>query len=177
MKWTNRDVGNAAYYITGTLTEWLPLLSIPEVRQRVCDDIQVALESCSGTLFAFVVMPTHIHLLVHLQEVGLLHKFNKLWRGRSGRHIPTIMERLGNTEALRVLARHANGGCRYASWKEQTRDLAISTMPKLLAKIDYIHANPVRRGLVAHPSDWPYSSYRYYEGGEAVCLPVTLFEL
>jgi hypothetical protein len=49
MKWRNIDVGNAAYYITGTITEWLPLLSIAEVRQRVCDDIRVARELCNGS--------------------------------------------------------------------------------------------------------------------------------
>ena len=172
MKWTNRDVGNAAYYITGTITEWLPLLNIPEIRQRVCDDIKVALAACGGSLLAFVIMPTHVHLLVHLPDEGLLHKFNKLWRGRSGRHIPMILERLGKVEALRILSAHANGGCR----KEQTRDMAMSGMPKLLAKIEYIHANPVRRKLVTHPGDWPHSSYGYYERSEEVCMPVTLFE-
>ncbi len=176
MKWTNRDVGNAAYYITGTITEWLPLLEIAEVRQRVCDDIKVALDGSGGALLAYVVMPTHVHLLVHLLDEGLLHKFNKLWRGRSGRHIPMILERLGKGDALRVLAAHANGGCRYASWKEQTRDLALSTMQKVLAKIDYIHANPVRKNLVTHPGQWLHSSFRYYENGEEGCLPVTPFE-
>ena len=29
-------------------------------------------------------------------------------------------------------------------------------------KIDYIHNNPVVRGLVAHPGDWPWSSWRFY---------------
>jgi len=176
MKWRNIDIGNGCYYITGTITEWLPLLSIAEVRQRVCDDVKVALDACGGSLLAFVIMPTHVHLLVHLPGEGLLHKFNKLWRGRSGRHIPMILERLGNTDALGILAAHANGGCRYASWKEQTRDLAISGMRKLLAKVEYIHANPVRRKLVAHPGDWPHSSYGYYERGDEVCLPVTPFE-
>ncbi len=77
MKWANRDIGNAAYYITGTITEWLLLLEIAEVRQRVSDDIRVALESCEGALIAFVAMPTHVHPLVHLSNVGLVHKFNK----------------------------------------------------------------------------------------------------
>ena len=176
MKWTNRDIGNAAYYITGTITEWLPLLNVPEVRERVCDDIRTALDASDGALLAFVIMPNHVHLLVHLPEVGLLHKFNKQWRGRSGRHIPAILERLGQTKSLSILAAHANGGCRYASWKEQTRDLAVSGMPKLLEKITYIHANPVKRGLVTHPADWPYSSYRFYESNATVCLPVTPFE-
>jgi len=62
MKWRNIDVGNAAYYITGTVTEWLPLLSIADVRQRVCDDIEFALDVFGGKLLAFVIMPTHVQL-------------------------------------------------------------------------------------------------------------------
>ena len=30
--------------------------------------------------------------------------------------------------------------------------------------IEYIHYNPARRGLVAHPTDWPWSSARFYAG-------------
>ena len=177
MKWKNIDIGASYYYITGTVTEWLPLLDRTDIRARVCDDIKVALEACGGWLVAFVIMPDHIHLLVALPNEGLLHKFNKLWRGRSGRHIPMILERAMDAESLRVLAAHANGGCRYAAWKEQVRAIAIWGKAKLAAKIDYIHSNPVRRGLVGHPAEWPHSSYRYHEDDEAVCLPVTPLEL
>ena len=30
--------------------------------------------------------------------------------------------------------------------------------------VSYIHNNPVRRGLAAAPQDWPWSSYRQWEG-------------
>ncbi|MGA2987397.1 MAG: hypothetical protein ABSG32_26675 [Terriglobia bacterium] len=29
-------------------------------------------------------------------------------------------------------------------------------------KIDYMHNNPIKRGLVAHPGDWPWWSWRFY---------------
>ncbi|MCX6345200.1 MAG: hypothetical protein NT018_08995, partial [Armatimonadetes bacterium] len=92
--------------------------------------------------------------------------------GRSGRHIPGVLKKQGDIESLNVMAEHANGGCQYAAWKEQVRALAIWNAPKLYEKISYIHANPVRRGLVKHPGDWLYSSYRFYEHEEQVCLPV-----
>ena len=177
MKWKNIDIGASYYYITGTIAEWLPLLDRADIRDRVCDDIKAALEACGGWLVAFVIMPDHVHLLVGLPCEGLLHKFNKLWRGRSGRHIPMILERAKDADSLRVLAAHANGGCRYAAWKEQARALAIWGRVKLAAKIDYIHNNPVARGLVGHPDEWLYSSYRFYERDEAVCLPVRPPEL
>jgi len=125
MKWQNIDIGSAYYYITGAVTEWLPLLSRPDIRQRVCDDITVATQTCGGSIAAFVVMPDHLHLLVHLPHEGMLIWFNKLWRGRSGRHIPVMLKKKGDHDILTILAAHANNGCQYAAWKEQVRALAL----------------------------------------------------
>jgi putative transposase len=36
--------------------------------------------------------------------------------------------------------------------------------------VDYIHCNPVRRGLVGHPTDWLWSSARWYAGLEDIVL-------
>ncbi len=70
------------------------------------------------------------------------------------------------------MARHANGKARFAVWKEQVRALAIYSEKKLYAMVNYIHANPVRRGLVTLPEQWPFSSWRFYEFGEKVGLDV-----
>ena len=42
-----------------------------------------------------------------------------------------------------------------------------------LAAIDYLHNNPVRRGLVKEPLDWKWSSARYYlsDSTSANCGP------
>jgi hypothetical protein len=50
VKWKNIEAEAGYYYITGTITEWLPLLARPEVRRRVCDDIEVAITECEGQL-------------------------------------------------------------------------------------------------------------------------------
>ena len=73
------------------------------------------------------------------------------------------------------ITRATTEGCaaRYAVWKEQVRSLPIYSRPKLYAMLNYIHSNPVRRGLVAHPGDWEESSWRFYERGEAVGIDVT----
>ena len=43
-------------------------------------------------------------------------------------------------------------------------DRNITSCEALRAVIDYIHANPVRRGLVARAEDWEWSSARWYAG-------------
>jgi hypothetical protein len=51
---------------------------------------------------------------------------------------------------------------RYRVWNRRGYDMNIWSDKKQNEKIDYIHNNPVVRGLVAHPGDWPWSSWRFY---------------
>jgi putative transposase len=172
MKWRNIDAGAGYYYITGTFVEWLPLPRRKDIRAIICADITSALGRCEGSLTGFVLMPDHLHLIIYLPRGGVLHGLNRYWRGRSARRIIDLLREGGDEKTLDVLARHANGECRYAVWKEQVRSLPIVTEEKLRTLIDYIHANPVRRELVAFAHEWPYSSYRFYERAQRVCLEV-----
>src|SRR5262249_48785979 len=53
-------------------------------------------------------------------------------------------------------------------------DRNITSAAALRAVIDYIHANPVRRGLVARAEDWEWSSARWYAGLRPVKLEMDL---
>jgi putative transposase len=47
-------------------------------------------------------------------------------------------------------------------WNRRGYDMNIWSEKKRVEKIDYMHNNPVKRGLVAQPGDWPWSSWRFY---------------
>lgn len=54
-------------------------------------------------------------------------------------------------------------------WMDRFDDLLIKNEETLKTKINYIHNNPVKAGLVEEPGDWKYSSYRnYYSGDHSV---------
>jgi len=40
-----------------------------------------------------------------------------------------------------------------------------------------MHANPVVRGLVKHPKDWPWSSFSFYAKGEAGLAEIDLINM
>ncbi len=44
-------------------------------------------------------------------------------------------------------------------------------------KLDYIHANPVRKGLVHYPEEWRFSSARYYATGDSVGNDVNITQI
>jgi len=52
----------------------------------------------------------------------------------------------------------------YQVWQEGSHPQMIVSEDMLRQKIDYIHYNPVKAGLVDKPEDWPYSSARDYLG-------------
>ena len=172
MKWRNVDTGEGYYYITGTIVEWLPLLARDTIRRAVAHEIKIAAERFGAAIAAYVLMPDHIHVLIYLPSADTLHRFCKCWRGRSARRVIDVLRREQDAAALEVLARHADARCQYAAWKEQVRALPIYTWHKLVSKIEYIHANPVRRGLVEVPEQWPHSSCAFYDRQEPGLLPV-----
>jgi len=51
-------------------------------------------------------------------------------------------------------------------------DRNLRTVADIYEKIDYIHANPVRRRLVAEPEAWPWSSCRAWQTGEDEPMPI-----
>lgn len=52
-------------------------------------------------------------------------------------------------------------------WQSRFFDRALRTVREYNEKVEYIHLNPVRAGLVRRPQDWPWSSLNEYSGGSA----------
>jgi putative transposase len=49
-------------------------------------------------------------------------------------------------------------------WQRRFYDFNVWSYKKKLEKLNYMHSNPVKRGLVKEPKDWLWSSYGFYEG-------------
>src|SRR5581483_11735081 len=58
------------------------------------------------------------------------------------------------------------GGTPRHIWQRRFYDFNVWTDHKRIEKLRYIHRNPVKRGLVAAPEDWAWSSFRAYAFGE-----------
>ena len=52
-------------------------------------------------------------------------------------------------------------------WQPRFFDRSLRTVKEYNEKVEYIHMNPVRSGLVSHPQDWKWSSYNEYAGVSA----------
>jgi REP-associated tyrosine transposase len=140
-------------------------------REWFCNALDEARKKHAYQLWAYVVMPEHVHVLVYPGDApekmsAFLQAVKEPVARKAIRylkdHASEWLARVRVTEGRRVRHRFWQPGGGY--------DRNVTSMEALRAMIEYIHANPVRRGLVARAEDWEWSSARWYAGLRPVKL-------
>lgn len=155
----------APHFITSTVVEWLPVFT----SSTYCDVLIESLKFCRKQkglkLYAFVIMDTHIHLLAY---AGYLPRLMKEFKSYTASRLIQSLQNSGNQRLLKDLAyfkRRGKTECSHQFWQEGYHPQAVTTEEMMLQKMEYLHFNPVRRGLVDRPEYWRYSSAASYYGG------------
>jgi len=112
----------------------------------------------------YVGMPEHVHLLLSEPAKGnpsrilqvLKQKVSRALRRKPRRSAPGQLS----------LAFPEAGADAGAFWQRRFYDFNVWSAKEVKEELEYMHANPVVRGLVKHPKDWPWSSWSYYAKGE-----------
>lgn len=134
------------HFITFSCHHREPLLGTPEARD-VFEILFDRVRSWYGFYVrGYVVMPEHGHLLISEPERATLS---------------TALQMLKQNVARDLRLPEGN-----PFWQERYYDFNVWSEGKRVEKLRYIHRNPVRRGLVAKPEDWKWSSFRHYATGE-----------
>lgn len=99
---------------------------------------------------AVCVLPDHLHMLITLPEGD--HRFSERISRLKAKFTASL------PESLKVQGRRGERGI----WQSRFWEHAIRDERDLEAHVAYIHNNPVKHGLVAHPDDWPFSSWHRF---------------
>jgi len=95
-------------------------------------------------VFGYVLMPEHVHLLLSEPK----------------RHSLAATLKVLKAEVSKQLK-----GERKQFWQIRYYDFNVLTHRKYIEKLRYMHRNPVKRGLVQEPHEWPWSSFNHYLTG------------
>ena len=142
----------------------MPLLTNEVWRKLLCRSIERAVERWRFRLVAFVLMPEHVHLLVYstITPVRIDGLLTSIKQPHSLR-IKRILEAARSPLLTRLMVQERPGKVAFRYWQEGPGyDRNLSTEKAVLAAIDYIHLNPVRRHLVDVAADWKWSSAAWY---------------
>jgi putative transposase len=124
----------------------LPLLGEAGAYQVFERELEAVRLRYGFVVAGYVLMPEHVHLLVGEPPVSLLSIALQVLKQRTSRKL----KRIGDEQF----------------WQRRYYDFNVHNELKRVEKLQYMHRNPVKRGLVEKPQDWPWSSFVHYATGK-----------
>ncbi len=165
---------NKSYFLTLTVTDWVDVFSRKNHRDAIIDSMRYCQEHKGLVVFAYVIMTNHVHMIVNTREPYLLKDvIRDLKKYTAKKILEQIKEEPeSRREWLLSLFRIRGAGSskhtEYKFWQEGNHAIELFNQKFLWDKINYIHKNPVRSGLVNESQHWIYSSASNYYGTESI---------
>ena len=162
------------FFVTTTCYRWYHLLESAESKVIVTDSINFLNEKYKTAVLSYVIMPNHLHLILHFNENNELSNWMRDLKKFTAVKIRKHIEHTGNLKLLEQL-RLPRRKQVFKVWEDRFDDVVLNTSKLLLIKLNYIHNNPMQEhwNLVSKPEDWRYSSAAFYELGEETPVIVT----
>ena len=139
------------HFVTFSCFHRLPLLEAPGARETVEAVLEQTRARHLARVYAYVLMPEHVYLLVNEPPQIVLAQFLK---------------------AVKQMTSRKLRGPREQFWQDRYCDSNVRGEQARSEVIRYIHRNPVRRGLVVKPEDWPWSSFQHYATREIGAIEI-----
>ncbi len=155
-----------AHFITFSCFKRRQFLQADRCKRIVTAILDEEVRRREGCCIGFVIMPNHVHALVWFSDPQATSLFMNKWKDRSSHRIQSFYE--ANLPNYWSQVREDR-----QLWQTRYHDYMIDSTQKIEEKLDYMHANPVRSGLVPHPDDWPYSSARHYSLAKSVGVTIS----
>jgi REP element-mobilizing transposase RayT len=152
------------HFLTCSVVGWLPVFTRPAAVQIVLDSLTFLQQERRLTLFAYVIMENHLHLIASAEDLAVQVANFKSY---TARQILDHLVACRDSLILKQLEFHKQKyktDREYQFWQEGSHPQQIDSDAIMLQKIEYIHCNPLKRGYIDDPVHWRYSSARNYAG-------------
>lgn len=171
----------ALYYLTLQIVDWIDVFTRQIYRDIVIDSFRYCQHNKGLQIFGYVIMSNHIHLIAnspdgHLSET--LRDFKKF----TSKSITNAIAEGNESRKVWMLNRFAfntklhSRNEKYQVWTHENHAIVLYSNDFIQEKLEYLHNNPVRAGLVTRPEDYLYSSARNYADLESI-LEIAYIEM
>jgi len=167
--------GIFVYFVTFTITDWLPIFITPEAVQIIVESLRFCIEQKNLRINAYVIMPNHIHMIVFDEQFNNQRLKRTLidFRKFTGHQLANYVDNhLSSSFSETIHNKILGDRCRQV-WQPGWHAEGVVGEAFWEQKINYIHMNPVKKGFVNLPEHWRYSSAGYWLNGEDGDVPVT----
>ena len=162
---------NATHFLTFTVVAWIDVFTRDDYRKIIIDSLFFCQKEKGLCINAYVIMSNHIHLVCHVKEPFLLSDVIRDFKKFTSKAILDFML-MSDIESrkewmirlFKYYAKYNKNNKDYQFWQHHNMPIELESPKWIKQKLDYIHLNPVRNGIVLEAEDYVYSSARTYAG-------------
>ena len=160
----------AAHFVTATIVSWLPVFTTA----ARCDILIQSFEYCRAhkglKIRAWVILDNHFHAIFSAPDLSRVladlkrHTAQRILELLKAERCEWLINQLKYFRLAHKLESI------HQIWQEGSHPQSIPSDEIMLQKLEYLHNNPVKRGLVAAPEHWRYSSAHEWCKGSSPVL-------
>lgn len=147
------------HFLTFSCYQRAPLFNTPSARNIFEQTLEQVRRWYGFYICGYVVMPEHVHLLVSEPERKKLAVALQMLKQNVAQRVPH------HSRVVGISPKSTKPSKDNPFWQARYYDFNVWTEAKRIEKLRYMHRNPVKRGLVRSPEEWPWSSFRHYISG------------
>lgn len=149
-------------FLTSVTHDRIPVFATDRLKQIACDAFDEARRSGGIDILSYVIMTDHYHMVAR-SDKRRPSDIARYMNGISARRIIDYLKECGFADSLRKLRTLTKKReYRHSVWQHNPDSMLITSESMLIQKVNYIHQNPVRAGLVEGPQDYLFSSARIW---------------
>lgn len=164
------------YFITSTIVEWIPVFTKKGYFDIIVQSLSYCRQNKGLRLFAYVIMDNHIHAIVSSDKLSSIMKDFKSHTAKEIVRAASADSRKWLLNQFEFYKKEYKRDSEFQIWQEGFHPQLIAKEEVFRQKIEYIHNNPVRSGLVEMAEHWLYSSARNYLYGRG-CIEIDQIEI
>ena len=167
-----------AHFVTFSVVGWIDVFSREYYKEIFVNSLKYCQENKGLKLHAWVIMTNHVHLIISSQTSKIEDIVRDLKKYTSKKIIAAIQENPIESRKEWMMnlfsfaGQNNNNNTEYQFWKQDYHPIELNTAEILKERLDYLHENPVRSGLVWEPWHYKYSSAIDYYTNEHGLLAI-----
>lgn len=158
-------------FITSSIYRRAPVFANDCLRREFVEVLDELRSEMHFLLIGWALMPEHFHLLIKPEPADATSLILQRLKDRTARRIlRTLRQHPESAWCGKMLSRfhlpsNVHDESHYRVWQRRFYPFNVYSERKRLEKLNYMHNNPIQRGLADSPEQWPWSSWRFYHRG------------
>ena len=153
---------NDQLFFTVSIYKWIHVLKNDTCKDIIIDSLNFLVNKGRVKVYAFVIMPNHIHLIWQIQEGFILKDVQRDFLKYTGQQIKYWLK--NNHPQFLEQFKVDFKDRKYQFWKRNALSIPLWSIEVLEQKLDYIHNNPIQEKwkLSELAEEYKYSSANFY---------------